>query len=512
MDHRRCAWRITAALAVCVAALTGCVGDDTDGAEIVPASDAVHPELGPTELSVMTFNIWLGGGLVDSRQVIAAIEAADADVVGLQEAAGNATEIADALGWYAEPRAHVISRYPIIVPPEADGAYVYLQLAPGQVVAMANIHLPSDPYGPELVRDGEPLDAVLANEADTRMPTLEPLLPAWESLIDGGMPLVLTGDFNTPSHRDWTEAAVGSLPHVRYAVEWPVTVAVEAIGLVDTFRAVNAFSADPGRTWTYGYPYPRLSADETIDRIDLVFASEGSEVLRSKVVGQVGTPDVDIPLDRYPADHRAVVSTVLIDPVEPPPFAAVEQARIEQGQPFGVRYLTTGGEDTDRIVITPADGPAAAGEGIMWLPPMEADFVGQVLFGSGNLEPGSYDAVLVTDGDAELSRSRFWVVAPGATPAVSVPATVGAGEPIEVRWSAAPAERFDWVAIYDAGELDLYNAYWAFAYTERTVDGSYTFGPDDIGEDMLPAGDYVAVLASDDHYIVLATAPFTVTE
>ena len=108
-----------------------------------------------------------------------------------------------------------------------------------------------------------------------------------------------------------------------------------------------------------------------------------------------------------------------------------------------------------------------------------------------------------------MSRSHFWVVEPGARPEVSVDGEFAVGDPIEVTWTNAPGERFDWLGIYPAGELDLYNAYWAFAYTEATVAGSYTFTSDDFGED-LPAGDYVVVLASDDHYIVLASADFTV--
>lgn len=508
MGARRVGIVVVAALVAFVGA--GCVADDADP-EVLPASDATHPELGPTRLSVMTFNIWLGGGLVDFSKVVETIEQSGADVVGLQEAAGHTDEIAERLGWYAEPRLHIVSRYPIVVPPEGGGEYAYLQLAPGQVVAMSNIHLPSDPYGPELVRDGEPVDVVLQNEQDTRMPSLEPLLPVWRALIERDVPLLLTGDFNSPSHRDWTDESVGSLPHVRYAVEWPVTVAVESVGLVDTFRAVSSASVDPGRTWTYGYPYPRLADDETIDRIDMVFVSEGSDVVDSRVVGQAGTPDVDVEIDRYPADHRAVVSTVVVDPVEPPPFVAVERVRVERGEQLGVRYLTTGGEDTDRIVIAPSGADAGGGAGIMWLPPMEADFVGQVLFGTGNLDPGAYDVVLLGADDVELSRSPFWVVEPGSMPTVTAPVSVAAGEPIELAWDGAPAERFDWLAIYDAGELDLYNGYLAFAYTGATVAGSYTFGPDDLGEEMLPPGEYVAVLASDDHYVVLASAPFTVT-
>jgi endonuclease/exonuclease/phosphatase family metal-dependent hydrolase len=483
-------------------------GTTTDSVD----TNAQHPEVGETPLRVMTFNIWLGGGLVDQSRVIDVIRQGKADIVGLQEAAGHTEEIANRLGWFAEPRMHVISKYPIIQPPDGDGSYVYVQIAPGQVVAMANVHLPSDPYGPELVRDGKSIDEVLANEADTRMPALEPLLPVWKSLMDTGMPLFLTGDFNTPSHRDWTEKSVGALPHMKYAVEWPVTVAVEDIGLVDTFRAANEDpKKDPGRTWTYGYPYPRVKPDEVIDRIDLVFASKGAKTTSSDVVGQVGTPDADITVDLYPSDHRAVVSTVLVDPVEPPPFIAVEKARVERGDPFGVRYHAPGGEDTDRLVVVPSGQSAADGGGIMWLPPMEASYFGQVLFGSGNLDAGAYDVVLLTTGDEEVSRSKFWVVDRGAQPSISVATSVAAGDPIEVAWSGAPAERFDWIAIYPAGELDLYNAYLAFVYTDSTVDGTHSFGPDDLGEEMLPPGDYIAMLASDDHYIVLASAPFTVT-
>jgi hypothetical protein len=101
-------------------------------------------------------------------------------------------------------------------------------------------------------------------------------------------------------------------------------------------------------------------------------------------------------------------------------------------------------------------------------------------------------------------------VEPGARPEIEVPATVAAGAEIEVAWQNAPAQRFDWIAIYPAGELDLYNGYLAYVYTEATVAGSHTFGVDDLGEAMLEPGEYVAVLASDDHYVVLTSVPFTV--
>ena len=504
--------RLAACLVVAALSMVGCNDADQSATTTSVAVDrsATHPELGATTLKVMTFNIWLGGGLVAQDKVVEAIEASGADIVGLQEAAGNSRLIADAMGWYAEPRMHVISRYPIIQPPDGDGAYVFVQLAPGQVVAVGNVHLPSDPYGPDLVLEGEPLDAVLANETDTRMPSLEPLLPVWQSVVDAGIPLFVTGDFNAPSHLDWTGDTVDQLPHMKYAVAWPVSTAMEQAGFTDTFRAANPDpSKDPGRTWTYGYPYPRVDDGEVIDRIDLVFASEGVEVTASEVVGETGTPDVDIAIDQYPSDHRAVVSTVTVDPVEPPLFVAVDQHRVDRGDRFGVRYHAPAGEDIDRLVVVATGESAAGGEGIMWLPPMEAEYFGEVLFGSGNLTVGEYDVVLLTEGDQEVSRSRFWVVEPGASPEVSVDAAVPAGDPIEVTWANAPGERFDWLGIYPAGELDIYNGYLAFAYTETTITGSYSFTSDDFGDD-LPAGEYVVVLASDDHYIVLASDGFTV--
>jgi hypothetical protein len=147
----------------------------------------------------------------------------------------------------------------------------------------------------------------------------------------------------------------------------------------------------------------------------------------------------------------------------------------------------------------------------MWLPPQEASFFGHVTFGSGGLQPGTYEVVLLTTDDKEVSRSRFWVVQPDAVASVGAPSTIAEGDDIEITWADAPARKWDWVGIYPAGEIDLYNGYLAFAYTDASVAGSYTFTADDLGDEMLAAGDYIAVLMSDDGYAVLDQQPFTVT-
>lgn len=465
------------------------------------------------EIRVMTFNIWLGGELVDFGKVVEAIRASGADVVGLQEATGNTQRLAKELGWqHASERTQIISRYPLIETPESLGEYVYVQAAPGQVIAVANVHLPSDPYGPYAVRDGSALDDVLELERSTRLPALETTLTAVADLIASGVPVLLTGDFNTPSHRDWTERMVNVREGMAYSVEWPVTVAAEAAGFVDTFRSVHPDPlANPGITWTYGYPYPRVKPGEMIDRIDLVFAANTVEIVDSQIVGEAGGPNVDIGIAPFPSDHRGVVSTVRVVPVTPPVFVDAQARAARSGDPLVVRYHAPEGEGVDRIGIV-ASGSTSSDELLMWLPPYEASFFGAVTFGTGTLQPGAYDAILVSSADEVLSRDAFWVLERDAAPVVGTDkAEYASGETITVTWANVHPMRWDWLAIYSVGDPDLYNNYWAYGYTGARVSGEFTFDVDTIG-DALPSGEYVVRLLRDDGYAVLAETTFIVAE
>jgi endonuclease/exonuclease/phosphatase family metal-dependent hydrolase len=457
----------------------------------------------PVEVRVMTFNIWLGGDVVDLGGVIAAIRDARADIVGLQEAEGNTQRIAAELGWpYWSDRLHVVSRYPLIDLPSAHGEYVLAQVRPGEVFALANVHLTSDPYGPYAVRAGRSLTRVLALERRTRLPEIRATLAAVRPAVARGIPAFITGDFNTPSHLDWTPAVAAVRPDVRYPVPWPVTEAVARAGFQDTYRVVHPDPvATPGITWTFGYPFPRRAADEVIDRIDFVHASAGVQVLDSGIAGPGGTPDATFPVDPYPSDHRAVVSDVRLVPGAPPSFASVLQRRVVRGDRVGVRYAAPRGEGVDRLAIVHAGGrPSAA---LMTLPPQEASFFGAVTFGSGGLAPGRYDALLVTRRDRVLSRSTFWVVRRRAQPSVHVPRTVRAGHAIRISWRNAPAMRRDWVGIWKVGDNDLYNDYLTFAYTGATVAGATRIAGD---AKTFPPGRYVARLLLDDGYAQLARA------
>ncbi|MGH8131453.1 MAG: endonuclease/exonuclease/phosphatase family protein, partial [Steroidobacteraceae bacterium] len=190
----------TGAMSLAVLVLTGCVS---------PAGDDTARASGNRSLlRVMSFNIEWGGAHVRFESVVEAIRAAGADVVGVQEPEGNLERLANDLGWYHNRRNHVVSKFPLVDPP-GGGQYVFVEIAPGSVVAIANVHLPSDPYGVDWLRDGRAPDDVMALERNVRLPKIEPLLGRLAALYRRGIPVFLTGDFNSPSDADWTSAAIG---------------------------------------------------------------------------------------------------------------------------------------------------------------------------------------------------------------------------------------------------------------------------------------------------------------
>ena len=229
-------------LAACAPATPSSAPSAAPTGSTAPATSAPTPVPTPAEaeLKLMDFNIEYGGDEIDFDKIIEAIKLADPDVVALEEAEGNTQLVADALGWpYASTRTQVVSKLPIIDPPDANGRYVFIEIQPGAVVALSNVHLPSDPYGPYYVRDGKTVEEVVKLEQDTRMPAVQERLDVLPALVKAGIPAFLTGDFNAPSHRDWTEAAVGSRPNLLYPVPWPVSTAVEAAGFRDAYRELH---------------------------------------------------------------------------------------------------------------------------------------------------------------------------------------------------------------------------------------------------------------------------------
>ena len=297
---------------------------------------AATPAAGET-LRVMSFNIW-GGGANEGRgmaETVAAIRAANPDIIGIQEtrreadpcdavacpAAGAsvAAEIARALGYFYHDQTGtndalwanaVISRFPIGAP-SAHDLGVPVTVA-GRVVWIFNIHLDDEPYQPyQLLNIPYGPAPFIATEAesvryatDTRRAGLDLLMADMAQAADVAAVLV-TGDFNEPSELDWTAATAAAGTHP-VAVRWPATRRLAEAGFIDAFRAVHPDPvAKPAFTWT-----ARGDEDDPQDhhdRIDFVFArGAGVAVQQAAIVGEAG-PRSNIAVSPWPSDHRAVV-------------------------------------------------------------------------------------------------------------------------------------------------------------------------------------------------------------
>jgi endonuclease/exonuclease/phosphatase family metal-dependent hydrolase len=486
--------------------------------------NTARPPAGTVTLSVMSQNIFYGGDDYDLTtgdfckvsdgcpqaltRLAGVITQAGADVVGVQEAERNTQRLAGLLGWYASPRAHVISRFPIVDPPHSGGVYVFVEPAPGRVLAVANVHMPSTPYGPYEVRDGATKAHVLKVERTLRMPAIVGPLAVLKKLMAKGIPVVLTGDFNSPSHLDWTPAVSAVRSAVRYPVAWPVSMSLADAGLVDSYREVHPDPvATPGFTWSPGGP--ETVRHEVFDRIDWVLHSAGITATNSRLVGEVGGADVDVAvMPPYPTDHRGVVSTLDVNLAPSPVLVAVSTRRVTSNRPLAVAFHAPGqpGEQVrlvrhrpsghKHLVASKPTGPAGVHDG-------------QVAFSTRHLKPGRYDADLSSGDGRTLSRTPFWVYASHGKATVTTSLrTYRVGQPIRVGWTRAPGMSLDWIGIFRCHRVKCAGngGYLLYTYTQTKIVGRGVIGPsaatlEGAKKWPLAPGTYVARLLIDDSYI-----------
>lgn len=291
----------------------------------------------------MTFNTW-GAGSNQGKAVdetIAVLRTVDADIIGLQEVRAEAddceaddcpasgaddiaAQLADALGYhvYAQRSENealwanaILSRHPMSYGID-DDLGVVLDVD-GRRVAVINIHLTDYPYQPYQLLDIAYGDAPLLKTENEAIAAARAARGNAVALVldriaalDGVDAVLVTGDFNEPSHRDWTARAATAGRHP-LAVDFPTLRAFEAAGFTDSWRTAHPDEmAAPGYTWT-----PASSADDPADhhdRIDYVLVrGDGVTVEKAQVVGE-SQAFADIVVTPWPSDHRAVVVTVSI--------------------------------------------------------------------------------------------------------------------------------------------------------------------------------------------------------
>ena len=278
-------------------------------------------EIPEHQFRLMSFNILYGGTHLGQplEQTAAVIRLAQADIVVVCEQWGNAEPLADLLGFtchivVAPPywqSVAVLSRYPIL---DTFANGVRLELESRQSACVFGVHLTSTPYQPYQVRD----KAYTSNEEipdearETREQELVVVLSEIQPLIEAGERVLLCGDFNEPSHLDWTLASAREGHHFGLEMSWPCSKRVTESGMADAYRTVFPdVCRHPGHTWTsvpgLGVGGSERAEEEVHDRIDFVYHSrQGLEPQAASIIGECDR-NADLVVSPYPSDHRAVV-------------------------------------------------------------------------------------------------------------------------------------------------------------------------------------------------------------
>ena len=277
-------------------------------------------EIPEHQFCLMSFNILYGGTHLGQprEQTAAVISLSQADIVVACEQWGNAEPLADLLGFtchivVAPPywkSVAVLSRYPIT---ETFANGVRLELDLQQSVCVFGVHLTSTPYQPYRVRDNAytKKEEILDEARETREQELVVVLSELRPLIEAGERVLLCGDFNEPSHLDWTLASAREGHHFGLEMPWPCSKRVTESGMEDAYRVVFPdVCRHPGYTWTsvpgLGVGGSERAEDEVHDRIDFIYyAGLGLEPRAASIVGE-NSRNADLVVSPFPSDHRAV--------------------------------------------------------------------------------------------------------------------------------------------------------------------------------------------------------------
>lgn len=281
-------------------------------------------------VKVMTYNVWRAFGQVNQgyQKGLESILTSAADIIGLQEAnVALAAKLADDLGWYhavgSYPGIQIISRFPVAETTNIDFSLVTkikLPYANNLSVWLANTHLDPHYYGPYAAElAGATSQSVLIEELRSqRLPQIKTLLLGLQPLLaqSAETPVLLLGDFNVPSHLDWTAATAAKRNGVGKVI-WPTSDAVAKAGFIDSYRQIHPNPlTKPGDTWS-----PVFQGTEPQDRIDRIYwqgralkptAAKTFTTAVETTIGREGSSITPVANNTWPSDHAAVVTEMAL--------------------------------------------------------------------------------------------------------------------------------------------------------------------------------------------------------
>lgn len=313
------------------------------------------------EISMLQFNIWQEGTMVPQgyEAIVQEIARLQPDFVMLSEVRNyHDTRFCDRIVQSLQEKgltyysfysydSGLLSRHPItdsatIFPIKDDHGTIYklrttLHSHPCAVYT-AHLDYQNDTYYEVRGYDGntwQKMDAPLTdtteilrrNALSLRDEAIRNFTTDAQKEIAKGSLVFLGGDFNEPSHLDWTEATKDSADHHGVVISWPATSTLQQHGFRDAYRTLYPNPVThPG--YTYPSDNPALApqkitwtpdADER-ERIDFIFyhPHKALKLKEAAVVGPKGcirkgkrAPELSqdpfiLPQDQWPSDHKGV--------------------------------------------------------------------------------------------------------------------------------------------------------------------------------------------------------------
>ena len=303
--------------------LTGCSGLAARGEE--------------DTMKVLVWNVLHGSNDVDDgpEKALAVIRETGADLVLMQESYDIDGDrpllgawLAEQLGWSQwqgdSPHLCVLTRYEIaerFTHEPWHGVGARLVDDAGRDFLAWTIWIDYRDFITRALRDAPDISDADLLESEfvrsQRLPQAQRILARVEALghTDGAVPLLIGGDWNTPSHLDWT-LDTARVYLRRRPLDLPVSRAMAAAGFEDTFRAVHPNPVQrPGITWSplFRTQGEKAQGFERIDRLYLHHPESGRARWRLEPVAAVTYPlvweDDAIPVRerQFPSDHGAVL-------------------------------------------------------------------------------------------------------------------------------------------------------------------------------------------------------------
>ncbi len=299
---------------------------------LAPSCTFAPPQ--PDTLRVLVWNIQRGANHFDQgpEKALAVIRAAAPDVCLLQESYDIEDErpklgawLAAQLGWnqWQGESTHLCVLTPLdiewtVLHAKWHGIGARVTDPGGRAVLAYSTWIDYREYVPYHLRDNpDATDAellALESSGSKRLKQATEILAHLgdSSALSGSLPLLVGGDWNCPSHLDWTEDTAQVFRY-RRALDLPVSRAMADAGMVDTFRVVHPDPVrTPGITWT---PLERGTPEAPMahDRIDRLYMHNPDSGWSLRPVAAHVLPRLpeamSIPQAErtFPSDHGAVV-------------------------------------------------------------------------------------------------------------------------------------------------------------------------------------------------------------